>query len=1289
MKKIGKPTPSIRLRKKRGFALVVTLTLMVLLSILALGLLSLSSVSLRTMTRTDAEAASRANALLALQLAIGDLQTHLGPDQRISATASVLGDAVAQPKITGVWESNKLDTNSTASDFTKSEKSKRFRKWLVSGSDQALLETENFANLSPGTGNDVVELVSPKNLEAGASVIAAAKVPLSGKSAGSYAYAVIDEGVKARINMGTKQTGSQLAEKSTKLGSGERPNLAGVDGVTQIPADDVELTTLEGRKRVAKMVSMRTSELSYGTDSGEFVRKSHDFTTHSTGVLANVADGGLKSDLNLLAETQNGGTLPSEYATDGIYKKELGASPGPDPLWSRALGWANIFNTDAITEKTVGGNMVGGVQQGAIDTPTASVTVPVGWFAGQGIAGDKSTSSGSANLSGVQPPSPVLLPNIAKVQVGYAITARDMYVYPEGDPVPPDVFTHKDVDGNEHGTPPILHSPQGNWFRRDYNNKNAQGKPKLFNSPVDYMLHLIYTPIITLHNPYNVPLDFANLRVELVNVPFALKIFRKRSSAVQTDPDFIAQTNSLIPFAIMGNASPGTNKRFGLLITDTLLPGEVKIYTPDIDPDKTWAKETNPGGGVGKKSRFDFMDYVDQSAEDGRFDGGNVDTSRSVATPGWNGQGIGYSIEGFCKVIPLFGSDAVGAASISRGVNIPLQREDEIYTEFSPLPDSKLPEKKFSVEMTANWAAPTAGDPPDLSKRRTSAYVFEYSGFSDMKKAMVDDNPQASGGVIRSPKGTDAWKVSQLHDHSQVPLKDMKNVRPIALFSAYAKTGMSGNMASGSEGEDGLYPAKPFAFQNQSALAIKQNLNTGNPAHYSHEMAISRFPDLGIGVQADTGRGKFLSGHSADNGRHFGMLFEMPLAPFQSLVSLNSAQLAAGISLPHFFAPVGNSYVHPLMSGSTPVESGTGYADHSFLLNASLFDKYYLSGIQRHAASFRGGDSKTAETLIESFIASADPGESTSSPLPDTRLRAHLSDGETPAEAIAALKEPDSGYKSAAARQLVDGAFNVNSTSVPAWKAVISSMKGNGAAVISSPQTLSTNSELTNSELDENENTGGARFSRLRIPGGQADREDEDGFWRGPVDIDSDQLDSLAKEIVAQVKLRGPFLSVAEFVNRQLGNSGSDDLAFSGAIQAAIDKTDINTGISAAAEAGYEIDETSANGLGFATPSALAGESTQGAPGYLMQADILAVLGNTVTVRSDTFKIRTYGEAVDKDGNVTARSYCEAVVQRMPEFVDSTDSAETPIASLASKANHSFGRRFQILSLRWLSPSEI
>ena len=1238
--------------KRRGFALVVTLTLMVLLSILALGMLTLSSVSLRTVSRTDAKATARANALLALQLAIGELQTHLGPDQRISANAKVLGDSVVQPKITGVWESNKLDTQSTAVDFEKGEKTKRFRKWLVSGTDQTLLETEGFANQSPGTADEVVELVTRENLEADAPVITAAKVSLPGNSAGSYAYAVIDEGVKARINMGTKKPGDELAEKSTKLGSGDRPGLKGVEGVTQIPADDVDLTTPEGRRHVAKMVSMRTAELSYKTELGEFTHKSHDFTTHSTGVLANVADGGLKTDLNLLAETQNGGTLPAGFATDGIYQKELGDSPKPDPRWSRALGWANLFNTDTLTERTVGG----------IDLPTATATAPESWYAGKGVAPGSGVNPGSASLSGIEPPAPVLLPNIAKIQMSFALAARDVYDYPLGSNPPPDT------------SPALvnLHNPFDGWYNWDTKTK------KKFDSPVDYVLHLIYSPVITLHNPYNVPLHFENLRVEFVNVPFALKIYRNG----------IAQTNDFVPFALMADsrAVVGASKRFGLLISNTLLPGEVKVFSANIDPNRTWKQEQRSGG----KSGLQFFDWANQSAEDGRTPANASDTSRATAVEGWNGVSVGYDVAALCATSARFGTDDVNGATINRGVNIPLKLTDTIHAEYKPLPDPNLPDKKFSVEMTLNFQTQNLSE--WSAKERSTAYVFEYGGYEDLEKALMDEDQLEPNGVLRWPKGLDQWPVGLLFDHAQIPLKEMANVQPIALFTAYAKTGLSGSQSSGSEYEDGLWPAKPFSFQNQSAVAIQQNLETSTPAHYSQELSLTQFPSNGLGVNADTGRGKFLSGHSEDTGANFGTLFEVPLAPFQSLVSLNSAQLAAGTRLPHFFAPVGNSYVHPLMTGSLPVEpglEGTDYADHSFLLNASLFDRFYLSGMQSHATSSRGGDGKTADDLIESFMASADPDESTSSQLPDTRLRAHLSGGETPDEAIAILKNRQEGYKAAAARQLVDGAFNVNSTSVAAWRAMLSSMDGTGAPLFNLPETVSTSEQISRSELDEQDDPDGARFSRLRIPGGQPDREDEDGFWRGPIDIDSAQLDSLAAEIVAQVKLRGPFLSVAEFVNRQLGNAQSDDLAFSGAIQSAIDRTNINTGISVAAEAGYEIDESAANGLSLRTPAALAGESTQGAPGYLMQADILAVLGNAVAVRSDTFTIRAYGEAVDNDGNVTARSYCEAVVQRMPEFVDSSDAAQTPIGALTSNANTNFGRRFQILSLRWLSPSEI
>lgn len=43
----------------------------------------------------------------------------------------------------------------------------------------------------------------------------------------------------------------------------------------------------------------------------------------------------------------------------------------------------------------------------------------------------------------------------------------------------------------------------------------------------------------------------------------------------------------------------------------------------------------------------------------------------------------------------------------------------------------------------------------------------------------------------------------------------------------------------------------------------------------------------------------------------------------------------------------------------------------------------------------------------------------------------------------------------------------------------------------------------------------------------------------------------------------------------------------------------------------------------------------------------------------------------------------------MPEFVDSADMADTAIASLASEVNKTFGRRFNMVSFRWLTRDEV
>ena len=77
-----------------------------------------------------------------------------------------------------------------------------------------------------------------------------------------------------------------------------------------------------------------------------------------------------------------------------------------------------------------------------------------------------------------------------------------------------------------------------------------------------------------------------------------------------------------------------------------------------------------------------------------------------------------------------------------------------------------------------------------------------------------------------------------------------------------------------------------------------------------------------------------------------------------------------------------------------------------------------------------------------------------------------------------------------------------------------------------------------------------------------------------------------------------------------------------------------------------------------------------GSPGY---TQILAVLGPILTVRSDTFRIRAYGDAVNPadPARIEATAWCEALVQRTPD------------------AMPGYGRRFVTVTFRWLGPDDI
>ena len=142
------PIVSSNIMKKQtsGFALMVALGLMSFVLVVILGLSTLVQVNSKLTSSGKDLATAKQNALFALNLAIGDLQNEMGPDQRISATASILDefpeteiiDGVNNPYWTGAWNSNdsldgiKVDQVVSNNRSFSDGKPSNFRRWLIS-----------------------------------------------------------------------------------------------------------------------------------------------------------------------------------------------------------------------------------------------------------------------------------------------------------------------------------------------------------------------------------------------------------------------------------------------------------------------------------------------------------------------------------------------------------------------------------------------------------------------------------------------------------------------------------------------------------------------------------------------------------------------------------------------------------------------------------------------------------------------------------------------------------------------------------------------------------------------------------------------------------------------------------------------------------------------------------------------------------------------------------------------------------------------------------------------------
>jgi hypothetical protein len=317
-------------------------------------------------------------------------------------------------------------------------------------------------------------------------------------------------------------------------------------------------------------------------------------------------------------------------------------------------------------------------------------------------------------------------------------------------------------------------------------------------------------------------------------------------------------------------------------------------------------------------------------------------------------------------------------------------------------------------------------------------------------------------------------------------------------------------------------------------------------------------------------------------------------------------------------------------------------------------------------------------------------------PLAAQSFEPHLPPGKTLEEAKTELfsggKATATAYRTAAEYQLVRAPFNVNSTDVQAWKAVLASLnpatiQALWAASNSPTEWPSAYIPILPMTLVNGGKVGGFNNDQAASIDNRTTND-----WNGYRELNPDQVETLATAIVAEVRKRGPFQSLAEFVNRRIG--AESPLTQVGALQAAIDESKLNeTFLADAVTEVRPTDVADPKIYGFPTPNADTGNPAAGAPGWIMQGDLMRILEPGATVRGDTFVIRSCGEATDAKGNVIARAYAEAVVQRLPEYLNPIDRPSANVWDPANTAgapeNKTFGRRFEIVSFRWLSPDEV
>lgn len=1172
-----------------GFALIVTLTLLVMLTLLAVGLLSLSAVTIRAAGDGMANQEARANARLALAIALGELQRSLGPDRRVSAPAGVLDevpetpaiDGVRHPHWTAVWSTEWADSRTPwrRDDLAGGLRDRRVAEnwqardqvahYLVSGNEGGRTQRLRSGNWldarTADLGAEAVRLVADGSVADPSHHVLARRVPVS--AAGAYAYWIGDLGVKANV-------GWPDAHRDQPLGTGA----GGLERV--VHAQDVGEESVATFGHIApqesdRLVSFSSLALLKDVKADGLKRHFHDFTTDSRSVFANARDGGLQRDLT--AFLQSSGTLPplmdgGRMAAPGLAEADLMTGPANTRMArEEGLVWTDLRHRETA--------------------PTFRLLRR--WSL---LADQTAFAKDSADMIA---PTPLR-------DAGILNSMNDgVNVYDNANKAPASFLPVENPNLN-----PVL--VEGAIYY------NLATFPQSTGATTEWVLRLCLYPRVTLWNPHNIELKLPQTVAQL---------FVNGNKQVRLNRDDRSIRDEGIPFgrgSIAGNRHPQQYRGTVLwtLPAVTLAPGETLVFSaarsgpydhdmvsnnllsPTIapHPSRYYHQDMARRHSLAPISFFEFPGPEYASGPDNNLMALKRGTGRTVTD---------LDFDSLPQIVYANTSLQAGG-----GDELPL-----LWNSSAVVP----------VHRLAGPAAVLSGSAtPDVRTR---------DGFRLRWWRETRSNELASGSLSRHPRHLQSAIIANWNPRAsyfcRTPWENVTSDPP-HFYGAYTRDAFDeavswNNLAPRAEG--GKMRGFPFGppQEGPESLVLFEvpRQETGIPSlGYLRHLKVSEFgwhPSYAIGNSlADprvlqTGTSPPLT--SAQN---------RPLGGWNQ----SAYGTAPGQGGPEYWAMLTRQILFDKPVANNVVN------DLSFELNHTLWDHYFFStGSPAQKRAFHG-----------------DPA---ANPLPNGRIGLFSRDAPDAADL--------SHFHRAASRLSLEGGFNVHSVSKDAWKAFLSSTRDTGFG----PESATV-------------------FPRFLDPKGEpwTANATGDGMWRGFRSLSDDEIERLAEQLVVEVKRRAPFFGLADFINRRLRN---DDTGKMGPVQAAIDAAGINSKL----EQDFPLDNRSdlPNVSFFSIADAtrlnqslLPATTAWGIPGCLTQGDVVQVVGSSLRARSDTFVIRSYGESLDTAGKVRARAWCEALVQRFPEPIhpDGTGINPAPRPDTVD-----FGRRFHIVSFRWLSADEV